>query len=248
MDEPGLEKPRHGPAAGTFRAVTDIGTLREGPLHASLKRWYAEPGDVIEHAVDGLVIDIVRGDLLIEIQTGGFAPLRSKLDRLLPTHRVRIVHPVAVETVIVKVGDGGEILSERRSPTRAQVADVAAGLVSIAGHLTSSQLEIDVVETVQRQIRRHEPGRARRRRGWVIDRRELLDVRGTEELRGPRDLLGLLPVGLDDPFTTADIAEIGRMPRRTAQQLAYSLREAGALVPDGRGSTPRYRRTGLPQS
>ena len=39
---------------------TAIGTLRERPLHASLKRWYARPGDRTEAAVDGYVVDLVR--------------------------------------------------------------------------------------------------------------------------------------------------------------------------------------------
>ena len=39
-----------------------IGELREGPLHAALKRWYARPGDVLEAPLAGFVIDIVRGD------------------------------------------------------------------------------------------------------------------------------------------------------------------------------------------
>jgi len=38
--------------------VPGIGTLRERPLHASLKRWYAEPDDRTEVAVDGYVIDL----------------------------------------------------------------------------------------------------------------------------------------------------------------------------------------------
>ncbi len=38
-----------------------IGTLRESDLHAALKRHYARPSDQIEVAVDGYVIDIVRG-------------------------------------------------------------------------------------------------------------------------------------------------------------------------------------------
>ena len=50
-----------------------IGTLNEGSLHAALKLWYADPGDLVEHPVDGYVIDLVRDDLLIEVQTGGFA-------------------------------------------------------------------------------------------------------------------------------------------------------------------------------
>ena len=58
-----------------------IGTLRERPLHASLKRWYAEPGDRTEVAVDGYVIDLVRGDLLIEVQTRGLSSARHKVAR-----------------------------------------------------------------------------------------------------------------------------------------------------------------------
>ena len=45
--------------------------LREKPLHAGVKRWYAEDGDRIEVPIGGYVIDLVRGDLLIEVQTRG---------------------------------------------------------------------------------------------------------------------------------------------------------------------------------
>ena len=58
--------------------MSDIGLLNEKPLHASLKEWYAQPGDRFEVAVDGFVIDIVRDDLLLEIQTGNFASIKSK--------------------------------------------------------------------------------------------------------------------------------------------------------------------------
>ena len=68
-----------------------IGTLNEGALHAQLKEWYREPGDVVEVEVGGYVIDLVRGDLLVEFQTGGFAPLRRKLAALADEHRVRLV-------------------------------------------------------------------------------------------------------------------------------------------------------------
>ena len=48
-----------------------IGTLNEGALHAQLKDWYRRPGDRLEQNVGGFVVDLVRGDLLVEIQTGG---------------------------------------------------------------------------------------------------------------------------------------------------------------------------------
>jgi hypothetical protein len=78
-----------------------IGTLNEGALHAQLKQWYREPGDVLEEKVDGYVVDLVRGELLVEFQTGGFAPLRRKLATLADAHAVRLVAPVAVTRRII---------------------------------------------------------------------------------------------------------------------------------------------------
>jgi hypothetical protein len=64
-----------------------FGILKK-PLHKSLKEWYSRPGDRLEVALDGFVIDIVREDLLIEIQTGNFAAIKAKLTHLARTHRV----------------------------------------------------------------------------------------------------------------------------------------------------------------
>ncbi len=220
-----------------------IGTLREGPLHAALKRWYAEPGDRVEHRVEGMVIDLVRGDLLIEIQTGGFAPLRRKLDRLLTNHRVRIVHPIAVDTWIMRMGEDGEVLTRRKSPKHGQVVDVFASLVYVVGHLDCSNLELDVVSTAEEQLRRHDPSKAWRRKGWVIEQRSLIDVVNVTEFRSATDLAALIPDGLDGGFTTADLADELGTSRRTAQQMAYCLRSAGAIGQTGTsGRAPVYGR------
>jgi hypothetical protein len=221
--------------------VEHIGTLREGPLHAALKEWYMEPGDVAEQPVDGLVVDLVRNDLLIEIQTGGFSPLKKKLDRLLPEHRVRIVHPVAIDTWIVRIGEGGELLSRRKSPKHAQVVDVFAGLVSITSHLGAAGLEIDVVCTTQEQVRRHEPGKAWRRKGWVIDQRSLVEVIDVHRIRRIDDLIALVPVEIRQGFTTADLSDSLGTSRRTAQQMAYCLRSVGLIRQAGtRDRAPVY--------
>ena len=42
--------------------ASGIGLLNEKPLHASLKQWYARPGDRFEVPVHGFVIDIVRDE------------------------------------------------------------------------------------------------------------------------------------------------------------------------------------------
>ena len=150
-----------------------IGTLRERPLHASLKRWYAEPGDRTEVAVDGYVIDLVRGDLLIEVQTRGLSSARHKVAALLGRgHRLRVISPIAVDTWIVKFDADGGVLSRRRSPRHGIASDVFAELVSIATLLADPGLEIDLVLIEMEERRFHAPtarGAARAGRSRSVD-------------------------------------------------------------------------------
>jgi len=143
-----------------------IGTLNEGALHAQLKVWYGKPGDLLEQKVGGYVVDLVRGDLLVEFQTGGFAPLRTKLAALADQHRVRLVAPVAVSRRIVRLSDAGEILSARRSPRHGCLYDVFDRLVSIPALVAHPNFELEVLLTHQDELRVYRPGRAYRRRGW----------------------------------------------------------------------------------
>ncbi|HEY6635125.1 MAG TPA: hypothetical protein VI141_05870 [Acidimicrobiia bacterium] len=224
-------------------AAPHIGTLREKPLHAALKRWYSRPGDGIEVPVGGFVIDLVRDGLLIEVQTSGFSSMRRKVSALLDQgHRIRIVHPVALDKDIVKLGPDGSIISRRRSPRHGNTTDVFRELVSFPELLTSANLEIEVLLTKEEEHRSHTPGRAWRRNGWTISERHLVEVTGSSLLSNPDDLAALLPAGLPDFFTTGELASgLGR-PLRSAQQMAYCLRKTGVIVADGkRGNAVVYR-------
>jgi hypothetical protein len=205
-----------------------IGTLNEGSLHAQLKAWYREPGDLLEQPVDGYVIDLVRGDTLVEIQTGGFGPLRRKVERLLAHHPVRLVVPIPLTRQIVRLSPAGEIVSARRSPRRGQPQDVFARLVSLPALLAQPQFELELLLTHEEEHRRHEPGRAFRRRGWVVAGRSLVSVEERVLLRTPGDAAALLP-SLPDEFDTADLASAVGCNRRLAQQMTYCLRALGAL-------------------
>ena len=114
-------------AASQDREFRAIGTLNEGALHAQLKDWYRRRGDRIERVVDGFVVDLVRGDLLVEIQTGGFAPLRRKLELLTRQRRVRLVAPVPLVHTIIRLSDEGELLSARRTPRRGRSRTSSTG-------------------------------------------------------------------------------------------------------------------------
>jgi len=220
-----------------------IGTLREKPLHASLKRWYSRTGDGVEVAVDGFVVDLVRDDLLIEVQTRGFSSMKKKVTTLLDLgHHVRIVHPIAVDKWIVKVAGDGTVLSRRCSPKHGSPIDVFAELVSFPDLVAHPNLDIDVILTNEEEYRRHTPSRSWRRKGWTVEERRLIDVVGTLLISDADDLAALLPTELPEPFTTADLALVLGRSRRAAQQMAYCLRIADVIVAVGkRGNAVEYR-------
>lgn len=220
-----------------------VGTLREKALHAELKSWYAQPGDRMEVPVDRYVIDLVRDDLLIEIQTRNFSAMKGKLRTLLKDHQIRLVHPIAAEKWIVKEDDVGGPISRRKSPKKGSFVDVFAELVSFPDLVLESGLSVHLLLTSEEEARRHEPGKAWRRNGWVIQERRLLAVHDSKLFKTPGDLAGLLPETLDEEFTTANLAEALARPRRLAQQMVYCLKHAGAITAVGKvGNTIVYAR------
>jgi hypothetical protein len=217
------------------KSNTQISTLNERPLHAALKEWYALPGDRLEVPVDGYIIDIVRKDLLVEIQTRSFSSLKKKLAALIACHPVHLVHPIAKEKWIVKLADDGHSqMSRRKSPKRGQVEDIFAELVSFPQLLAHPRFSLEVLLVHEDEFRRHDPSRGWRRRGWMTVERRLLQVVGRRVFETPQDVGRLLPVTLSEPFTTADLAASLSRPRRLAQQMAYCLRETGVITPIGK--------------
>jgi len=221
-------------------AERTFSTLNEKPLHAALKAWYAQPGDRFEVPVAGFIVDIVRGDLLIEIQTSSFASIKGKLAALTAQYPVRLVYPIAREKWIVKLADDGQgHLSRRRSPRRGMVEDLFVELVSFPNLLAHPSFSLDVLLVQEEEVRRYDATRRWRRwrrGGWVTHERRLLQVVDQHLFQTTADVARLLPITLADPFTTSDLAAALSRPRRLAQQMAYCLREMGVLQVVGKRS------------
>ena len=206
--------------------TTQINTYNEGSLHAILKARYAGEDGLTETPVDGYIIDVARGDLLIEIQTTSFSSAKRKLTSLVATHPVLLVHPIPAKTWIVKRPDDPAAKPSRRlSPKRGSIVTLFDQLVSFPTLIAEPNFAIEVLLTHEDQLRHREPGRAWRRKGWVIDDRVLLDVIEVRRFERSGDLLELLPDQLPAEFTTADLAGLLCVPRRLAQRMAYCLRE-----------------------
>jgi hypothetical protein len=220
-------------------ATPMIGTLRESSLHASLKELYARPGDELEAIREGYVVDLARADELVEFQTGGFGRMRPKLEALLAYHRVRIVHPVPVERMLVRIDAEGVVTSRRRSPVRGCHLSLFDELVSIPRLAVHPSLSFEVALVRVEEHRVDAPRTRRRRKPWQIADRLLVEL---VESR-PIDVAGILPDELADPFTTAELAQVLEIDRPLAQRVAYTLRGAGIVELAGkRGRAHAYRR------
>lgn len=222
-----------------------INTLNEKPLHAALKAWYARPNDGIEVPLDGYLIDIVRGGLLIEIQTRNFAAIKRKLATLSVLHRVRLVYPIAREKWLVKVGDDGTPIGRRKSPKRGAIIHVFDELVRLPKLLLNPNFSVEVLLIQEEEVRRYDGVRGWRRKGWVTQERRLLDVVEQRLFETPADLGAFVPAGLAEPFSTAELAAAASTPVWLARKMAYCLREMGVVESVGkRANAILYARTG----
>ena len=209
--------------------MTGIGLLNEKPLHASLKEWYALPEDQFEVAVDGFVIDIVRDDLLIEIQTGNLASIKSKLNKLARSHRVRLIYPIAQEKWIVKLAkDDASGPTRRKSPKRGRVEDLFWEMVSFPQLLLNPNFSLEVLMIREEELRRFEGKRRWRKGGWATQERRLLGVEEQRSFEETSDWGAFLPEELET-FTAKDLAEAIGVRNRLAQRMVYCLRHVRVI-------------------
>lgn len=219
-------------------------------LHQALQDFYAHRDGArdngrVEVEMDGYRADVVRGEVIYEVQTGAFAAIREKLRALAREHPVVLVHAIPAIKFIARVDSAGAELSCRRSPRRARPVDVFAHLVHAPDLLRRDNLALEIVEVVERELRCDDGRGSWRRQGVSVVGHELLAILAIQRFDRPADLARLLPVDLPEQFTVAELAAMGEMRRRLAGRMAYALREAGAIEQVGkRGNAHVYQRRG----
>jgi len=206
-----------------------IGTLQERSLHAKIKQLYNTPDAEVEVKVDGYVIDVVRGDLLIEIQTRKFSAIKDKLFKLMKNHPVRLVHPIAQEKWVVRQSKNGEVIGRRKSPKKMGILHIFEELVSIPTFIIHSNFEVEVLLTREEEIRVNDGKGSWKRKGWSSVDRKLVDIVDRKLFSTPKDFLRLIPETIEEPFTTKTLAETLKIPRRLVQKMTYCMRKMDSL-------------------
>ncbi len=206
-----------------------IGTLREQSLHAALKKWLAQPGDEFEQKVNTYHIDIVRGDTLIEIQTGSFSKIKKKLAKLLPEHKVLLVHPIPVTKWVVRMTKRKKQVSRRRSPKRGRVEYVFDELIYMPEIANHPNFGLKVLLTEQEEIWRDDGLGSWRRKHWSVYNKVLLNVMDQADFHDPGDYLALIPKTFRDQFTNKELADALSLPIWASAHMSYCLRKMGLL-------------------
>lgn len=212
-------------------------------LHLALQRLYAGEEGVIEAPLGGYRADVLRDGVCYEIQTGSFGSIRRKLEKLLLTEMVVLVYPVPQQKIIVQVDGEGREMSSRRSPKRGRALDLFNHLMYLRDLPAHPNLTIDVVLTVQRELRRKDGMGSWRRQGVSLIGRELVEVLEVQRYEQPAELARLLPPELPREFTTADLRETLALRGGLCGKMAYALRELGVIEQVGkRGNSLVYRK------
>lgn len=142
LDPDAFDEARLNGLAG-LRQRQGIGTLGERSLHAVMKYWLDPDDSHHEIRLERCVADIFDGQQVTEIQTRGFSALRPKLERLLETYPVTVVHPLTWHKTLVWVDPAsGETSKPRRSPKTGHFWDAARELVYIRALLGHPRLTV----------------------------------------------------------------------------------------------------------
>ncbi|MCY4010253.1 MAG: hypothetical protein OXF22_10960 [Anaerolineaceae bacterium] len=201
----------------------------ESALHRELKRHYSGASGEQEVYRHGYVIDVVRPDALVEIQTRNFAAIKQKLFALTAREPVLLVHPIARIKWLLRQDGRGAPYRRRKSPRRGRWEECFRELIRFPQLMAHPNLTLELALVEIEELRCDDGRGSWRRRGVSIQGRRLLRILEQRRLHGPGDFASLLPDDLPAPFTVRQLAQAAQLPRRLAGQMAYCLREMGAL-------------------
>lgn len=196
--------------------------------------------------MDGFLVDILRGDEVIEVQTGSFSKVAGKLRRLSESRPVTLCYPIALQKWITHISPDGEILRRRKSPAKGSLLGLFQEMVSIPDLVARPEFSLEVLLIREDEVRCPDGKGSWRRRGVSRIDRRLLEVEKSVLFRDASDFLSLVPEGIRVPFTNSQLGEASGLSAARARRMSYALRRMGALDVAGKAGrellfTPRIR-------
>lgn len=198
----------------------NIGTYQEKKLHLFMKN-YLEPDTTYQEiSYANYVADIKRDNEIIEIETGGFSGLRSKLEAYLPDCRVTLVYPIATSRALSWIDPvSGNISPRRKSPKKENVYDLLFQGIYILEYLSHPNLTIAGMCMEIQEYRLLDGWSWDKKRGSHRYERMPTDLYDIVSLDTLADYAALLPESCQKDFTCAAFCkEIGK-----SQRMGYAI-------------------------
>jgi hypothetical protein len=203
--------------------------MNECSLHSEVKKLYALPGDKFEARLGDYIVDILRENLAIEVQTKNFSALKKKLQVLVEKYQVRLVYPLTEKKFITYVTKDHKVVNKRKSPRRGRLTDLFRELVAIPSMVGEENFSLEVLFINEEEVRCDDGKGSWRRRGVSIVERRLLKVNDRILFQKKFDYLSLLPDGLNASFTNRELAKLAKISLRSARQITYCLRKSEVI-------------------
>ncbi|MBE6694798.1 MAG: hypothetical protein E7589_08540 [Ruminococcaceae bacterium] len=230
-----------------------IGTLNEKRLHAVIKNYLCDDTSKQEITVfDGNKKSRIAADVLVdgqiyEVQTGGFFPLRHKIQRYLAEteYRVTVVAPVAHVKYLRWIDPASGSISERhRSPKKVGVTSLAKELYWLRDFLADERFSIKVLLLEMEEFRMQDGWGNGGKRGSNRFDRIPLSLLAEIELQTSADYAKyFLPNALTENFTAADYSRASGIRGKAAYSMIKILCDMGLIFPaDKIGRAQGYRK------
>ena len=203
--------------------------MNEFSLHSEIKKVYSLPGDQFEVKLGNYIVDILRENLVIEVQTKNFSALKEKLQVLTEKHKVRLVYPLPEKKWITHVTKDHLELNTRKSPKKGKLTDLFRELVMIPNMIGEENFSLEVLLIDEEEVRCDDGKGSWRRRGVSIKERKLLKVNDRILFQTKTDYLKILPEDLNEVFTNKELANLAKISVRTARQITYCLRKSNVI-------------------
>ena len=235
-----------------------IGRLGEKQMHAAIKRFICPDESKHEILIDGsegciknedndenntknakkrrFVADILDGNTIYEIQTGGFSPLRDKIRWILDntTYNIMLIHPIA-ETKWVNYinAKSGDIEKRQRSPQKGKITDIASELYFLWDFISSPRFSLVILMMEAEQYKKNIQKDGRRRPRYK--KYELIPVSLLRAyiFKGSEDYRLFIPEDLEERFCVKQYSEKSGIRGIDAYSMVKTLCHIGLLEPDG---------------
>ncbi|MFA5036267.1 MAG: hypothetical protein WC479_03740 [Candidatus Izemoplasmatales bacterium] len=220
----------HNPSSLAYQS---IGTQKEKTLHRAIKYYFSSDEATHEFKIGHYIVDIFFDGAIIEIQTGSFFPLKTKLEALLLKYHITIVYPIVNHKTIYMIDEMGVLSPKRNSPRKGQPLAIGQQLAQIRDLLCHPNLDfiiflVDVDEYRTKTI--------------VTSKHKSFDridqyPKGTPilyHLNKRKDYISLLPSQLISPFTMKSMQKITHLGKTAVEGVLLAYRKLGIIVLTGK--------------